>query len=186
MYSLDVIFNLLCVSFIFCRDLAARNCLVGHKNIIKISDFGMSRQEELYTIEHGTMRQIPIKWTAPEAMNFGKFNLIITMSYKTEHWACFVYCLKIVNTVLKSDNINIREQIARETQKWQVVLISNSRLLGLGSNKIVMSFFSSLRQFVWVYLYHFSKVLIINFEIVYITCSVLVWVTFPPSKDVWI
>ena len=75
----------LCVSFIFCRDLAARNCLVGHKNIIKISDFGMSRQEELYTIEHGTMRQIPIKWTAPEAMNFGKFNLVITMSFKGEH-----------------------------------------------------------------------------------------------------
>ncbi|XP_038057992.1 tyrosine-protein kinase Fer-like isoform X2 [Patiria miniata] len=55
------------------RDLAARNCLVGHKNIIKISDFGMSREDDVYTIKGGAMRQIPIKWTAPEAMNYGKY-----------------------------------------------------------------------------------------------------------------
>ncbi|XP_022100486.1 tyrosine-protein kinase Fer-like isoform X2 [Acanthaster planci] len=55
------------------RDLAARNCLVGHKNIIKISDFGMSREDNVYTIKGGAMRQIPIKWTAPEAMNYGKY-----------------------------------------------------------------------------------------------------------------
>ena len=54
------------------RDLAARNCLVGLKNTIKISDFGMSREDDVYTIKGGAMRQIPIKWTAPEAMNYGK------------------------------------------------------------------------------------------------------------------
>ena len=54
------------------RDLAARNCLVGAKNSLKISDFGMSREEEEYQIESNNMRQIPIKWTAPEAMNYGK------------------------------------------------------------------------------------------------------------------
>ncbi|PIK45748.1 putative tyrosine-protein kinase [Apostichopus japonicus] len=53
------------------RDLAARNCLVGTKNILKISDFGMSREEEEYQIHSNNMRQIPIKWTAPEAMNYG-------------------------------------------------------------------------------------------------------------------
>ncbi|XP_071826603.1 tyrosine-protein kinase Fer-like isoform X2 [Apostichopus japonicus] len=53
------------------RDLAARNCLVGTKNILKISDFGMSREEEEYQIDSNNMRQIPIKWMAPEAMNYG-------------------------------------------------------------------------------------------------------------------
>ena len=49
------------------RDLASRNCLVGDNDIVKISDFGMSREEEggVYTVSSGT-RQIPIKWTAPE------------------------------------------------------------------------------------------------------------------------
>nr|AAB35755.1 PTKSp36=protein tyrosine kinase [Strongylocentrotus purpuratus, ovary, Peptide, 54 aa] [Strongylocentrotus purpuratus] len=53
----------------------ARNCLVGNKNVIKISDFGMSREDDVYTIREGAMRQIPIKWTAPEAMNFGKYSM---------------------------------------------------------------------------------------------------------------
>lgn len=32
----------------------------------------MSREEEEYIVSDG-MKQIPIKWTAPEALNFGKF-----------------------------------------------------------------------------------------------------------------
>ncbi|XP_078579951.1 tyrosine-protein kinase Fer-like isoform X2 [Branchiostoma floridae x Branchiostoma japonicum] len=56
------------------RDLAARNCLVGNNNAVKISDFGMSREEEdgVYNVSGG-MKQIPIKWTAPEAMNYGRY-----------------------------------------------------------------------------------------------------------------
>lgn len=54
------------------RDLAARNCLVTEKNTLKISDFGMSREEEdgVYA-STGGMKQIPVKWTAPEALNYG-------------------------------------------------------------------------------------------------------------------
>lgn len=33
----------------------------------------MSREEEEYIVSDG-MKQIPIKWTAPEALNFGKLN----------------------------------------------------------------------------------------------------------------
>ena len=53
------------------RDLAARNCLVGKNQVVKISDFGMSREEEVYKVSDG-LKQIPIKWTAPEALNLGK------------------------------------------------------------------------------------------------------------------
>ena len=44
---------------------------LGYECIVKISDFGMSREEEEYIVSDG-MKQIPIKWTAPEALNFGK------------------------------------------------------------------------------------------------------------------
>ncbi|XP_075458125.1 tyrosine-protein kinase Fer isoform X1 [Ascaphus truei] len=52
------------------RDLAARNCLVGENNILKISDFGMSRQEDDGIYSSSGLKQIPIKWTAPEALNY--------------------------------------------------------------------------------------------------------------------
>ncbi|CAM5175481.1 unnamed protein product [Eretmochelys imbricata] len=57
------------------RDLAARNCLVGEGNVLKISDFGMSRQEAngVYT-SRGGMKHIPIKWTAPEALRYGRYS----------------------------------------------------------------------------------------------------------------
>jgi len=58
------------------RDLAARNCLVGENLIVKISDFGMSRQECEYVIGKG-QRQLPIKWTAPEALMSGMMQILI-------------------------------------------------------------------------------------------------------------
>lgn len=71
------------------RDLAARNCLVGDSNVVKISDFGMSREEEEYIVSDG-MKQIPIKWTAPEALNFGKYtSLCDVWSYGVLCWEIF-------------------------------------------------------------------------------------------------
>ncbi|XP_047185640.1 tyrosine-protein kinase Fer isoform X4 [Scophthalmus maximus] len=52
------------------RDLAARNCLVGEGSVLKISDFGMSRQEDDGVYSSSGLKQIPIKWTAPEALNY--------------------------------------------------------------------------------------------------------------------
>lgn len=46
---------------------------------MKISDFGMSREEEEYIVSDG-MKQIPIKWTAPEALNFGNLTFRIELS----------------------------------------------------------------------------------------------------------
>nr|P00543.1 RecName: Full=Tyrosine-protein kinase transforming protein Fes [Snyder-Theilen feline sarcoma virus] len=57
------------------RDLAARNCLVTEKNVLKISDFGMSREEAdgVYAASGG-LRLVPVKWTAPEALNYGRYS----------------------------------------------------------------------------------------------------------------
>ncbi|XP_052237423.1 tyrosine-protein kinase Fer-like isoform X2 [Dreissena polymorpha] len=71
------------------RDLAARNCLVGDNHVVKISDFGMSREEQEYTVSDG-MKQIPIKWTAPEALNYGKYTTMCDVwSYGILMWEIF-------------------------------------------------------------------------------------------------
>lgn len=61
--------------------MAARNCLVANDGTVKITDFGMSREEEdgVYSVSGG-MKQIPIKWTAPEAMNYGKVDCFVPRS----------------------------------------------------------------------------------------------------------
>ncbi|XP_014668985.1 PREDICTED: tyrosine-protein kinase Fes/Fps-like [Priapulus caudatus] len=71
------------------RDLAARNCLLTADNVVKISDFGMSREEEVYTASGG-LKQIPVKWTAPEAINFLKYTSASDVwSYGILMWEVF-------------------------------------------------------------------------------------------------
>ncbi|CAL8362298.1 unnamed protein product [Gadus morhua 'NCC'] len=58
------------------RDLAARNVLVDQNLVCKVSDFGMSRiveddPDSAYCASGG---KIPIRWTAPEAVAYGKFS----------------------------------------------------------------------------------------------------------------
>ncbi|KAK5974425.1 Protein kinase domain-containing protein [Trichostrongylus colubriformis] len=49
------------------RDIACRNCLIDvKKNIVKISDFGASKQAEFYKIPE--TEKIPIRWQAPEVV----------------------------------------------------------------------------------------------------------------------
>jgi len=56
------------------RDLATRNLLVADNFIIKVGDFGMSRITDDGTYS-ATTKRFPVKWTAPEAIQFGKFSI---------------------------------------------------------------------------------------------------------------
>ncbi|XP_061670985.1 ephrin type-A receptor 6 isoform X3 [Syngnathoides biaculeatus] len=62
------------------RDLAARNILVDENLVCKVSDFGMSRvmEEDTDAAYTATVNggKIPIRWTAPEAIAYGKFSSV--------------------------------------------------------------------------------------------------------------
>ncbi|XP_077568598.1 ephrin type-A receptor 6-like isoform X5 [Stigmatopora nigra] len=62
------------------RDLAARNVLVDENLVCKVSDFGMSRvmEEDTEAAYTATVNggKIPIRWTAPEAVAYGKFSSV--------------------------------------------------------------------------------------------------------------
>ena len=57
------------------RDIATRNCLVDHNLVIKIGDFGLSREVNSmdYYRVGGTQADLPVRWMPPEALLFGKF-----------------------------------------------------------------------------------------------------------------
>lgn len=72
LHNYELFFHL-CVCY--WRDLAARNCLVGENNLVKVADFGLSRlvTYDIYTAHEGA--KFPIKWTAPEALAYNTFSI---------------------------------------------------------------------------------------------------------------
>ncbi|XP_022665318.1 tyrosine-protein kinase HTK16-like isoform X2 [Varroa jacobsoni] len=58
------------------RDLAARNILLASRMQAKISDFGLSRAVQINDNNYhaSTGGKWPLKWYAPEAVNFGSFS----------------------------------------------------------------------------------------------------------------
>uniref|UniRef100_A0A669PTX7 Focal adhesion kinase 1 n=1 Tax=Phasianus colchicus TaxID=9054 RepID=A0A669PTX7_PHACC len=55
------------------RDIAARNVLVSATDCVKLGDFGLSRYMEDSTYYKASKGKLPIKWMAPESINFRRF-----------------------------------------------------------------------------------------------------------------
>lgn len=92
------------------RDLAARNCLVD-KSVVKITDFGMSREEEIYT---SVSKQIPVRWTAPESL---KTNVYTS---KSDVWSFGILMWEIFSRGKKQHpypNIRTNEEVANQVEK---------------------------------------------------------------------
>ncbi|KAJ8338923.1 hypothetical protein SKAU_G00357090 [Synaphobranchus kaupii] len=79
------------------RDLAARNVLLVTQHYAKISDFGLSKaltEEENYYKARGHGKW-PVKWYAPECMNFFKFSCKSDVwSFGVLMWEAFSFGLK--------------------------------------------------------------------------------------------
>nr|AVT56270.1 insulin receptor 2 [Oncopeltus fasciatus] len=64
------------------RDLAARNCMVRKDLVVKIGDFGMTR--DVYQTDYyrkGNKGLLPIRWMSPESLNDGVF------TSKSDSWS---------------------------------------------------------------------------------------------------
>ncbi|XP_016307799.1 NT-3 growth factor receptor-like [Sinocyclocheilus anshuiensis] len=75
------------------RDLATRNCLVGNGLLVKIGDFGMSR--DIYSSDYyrvGGYTMLPIRWMPPESIMYRKFSTESDVwSFGVIMWEIFTY-----------------------------------------------------------------------------------------------
>ncbi|XP_026157469.1 protein-tyrosine kinase 2-beta-like isoform X2 [Mastacembelus armatus] len=55
------------------RDIAVRNVLVASPECVKLGDFGLSRYIDEQEYYKASISRLPIKWMAPESINFRRF-----------------------------------------------------------------------------------------------------------------
>ena len=78
------------------RDLACRNCLVKSDLVVKIGDFGMSRNlysKDYYRINGNAV--LPVRWMSPESLIYGKFSVESDVwSFGVVMWEVFSFALQ--------------------------------------------------------------------------------------------
>ncbi|XP_059956952.1 muscle, skeletal receptor tyrosine-protein kinase isoform X4 [Mesoplodon densirostris] len=78
------------------RDLATRNCLVGENMVVKIADFGLSRN--IYSADYYKANEndaIPIRWMPPESIFYNRYTTESDVwAYGVLLWEIFSYGLQ--------------------------------------------------------------------------------------------
>ncbi|KAG9480724.1 hypothetical protein GDO78_012274, partial [Eleutherodactylus coqui] len=88
------------------RDIAARNVLVSTTDCVQLGDFGLSRYMEDSTYYKASKGKLPIKWMAPESINFRRFTSASDVwMFGVCMWEILMYGVKPFQGVKNNDVI---------------------------------------------------------------------------------
>uniref|UniRef100_A0A8K9X2A5 Focal adhesion kinase 1 n=1 Tax=Oncorhynchus mykiss TaxID=8022 RepID=A0A8K9X2A5_ONCMY len=88
------------------RDIAARNVLVSSVDCVKLGDFGLSRYMEDSSYYKASKGKLPIKWMAPESINFRRFTSASDVwMFGVCMWEILIYGVKPFQGVKNNDVI---------------------------------------------------------------------------------
>ncbi|XP_052826194.1 focal adhesion kinase 1 isoform X6 [Octopus bimaculoides] len=88
------------------RDIAARNVLVSGSDCVKLGDFGLSRWVEEQSYYKASKGKLPIKWMAPESINFRRFTTASDVwMFGVCIWEILMYGVKPFQGVKNNDVI---------------------------------------------------------------------------------
>ncbi|XP_071498719.1 focal adhesion kinase 1-like [Diadema antillarum] len=88
------------------RDIAARNLLVVAKDNVKLGDFGLSRLLHDHSYYKASKGKLPIKWMAPESINFRRFTSASDVwMFGVCMWEILMYGVKPFQGVKNNDVI---------------------------------------------------------------------------------
>uniref|UniRef100_A0A8C5EEQ4 non-specific protein-tyrosine kinase n=1 Tax=Gouania willdenowi TaxID=441366 RepID=A0A8C5EEQ4_GOUWI len=88
------------------RDIAARNVLVSSLDCVMLGDFGLSRYMEDSSYYKASKGKLPIKWMAPESINFRRFTSASDVwMFGVCMWEILMYGIKPFQGVKNNDVI---------------------------------------------------------------------------------